>query len=227
MAPLADIARRELIVGGALGLAAASGMFISRATATEPRRIDVLDKIIPSRVGNWRQAPLGDTRLPVGEAPDDSVYDQLLTRVYTDPGAVRIMLLVAYGGRQSGDTSVHRPEICYPAAGYTLERQPDVALGLPNGATVSAVRMTARAPGRVEQLLYWTRIGHDFPTTDLAQRLSMLTQSFHGTAPDGVLVRISTVDPDFKSATSKLTEFAQAMLRLEDHRAQSLLVGHD
>lgn len=219
------IARRELIVGGALGLTALGGTVMARATDSPPRRIDPLEQIIPARMGAWSQARLGDLRLPQGENAEDGIYDQVLTRYYTSAAASPVMLLVAYGGTQSGDTSIHRPEICYPAAGFTLDGSSQVALPVTSGPPIAARRITARAPGRIEQILYWCRIGNEFPTTDFAQRLSVLRNAIRGNAPDGALVRISTINPDPNGSLILLAAFAQAMLRIDDPRARALLLG--
>lgn len=218
------IGRRELIIGGTLGLTAIAGGAVTQAAQTEPRAIDPLGQIIPTRIGQWAEAPFGGLRLPQGETPQEGEYDQLLTRYYTSAVAPAVMLLIAYGGTQSGESSVHRPEICYPAAGFTMGASSQLAIAGPSRVRVDARTLVAYAPGRVEQLLYWCRIGQEFPTTDFDQRLAVLRNAVTGQTRDGALIRMSTIDPDAGSV-AMLTTFAKAMLYVGDPRAQSLLIG--
>lgn len=221
------ISRRELIVGSALAVTALGGIALTTATDYMPRRIDPLDRIIPARLGPWSQSPLGDLRLPRGENPEDGFYDQVLTRYYTSATALPVMLLIAYGGSQSGDTSIHRPEMCYPAAGFALSGSARLAIAVPGGSSLTARRITASAPGRTEQILYWSRIGGDYPTSNFEQRELLLRNALAGRALDGALVRISTIDPDAAGAFATLLAFAQALLHIDDPRARALLVGGD
>lgn len=220
------INRRELIVGGALAATAAAGIILTKATEFQPQRIDPLEKIIPARLGVWAQSPLGDLRLPRGENPEDGFYDQVLTRYYTSTTSLPIMLLIAYGGSQSGDTSIHRPEMCYPAAGFALGGSATVAIPVSEGSPITARQITARAPGRTEQILYWSRIGTDYPTTNFEQRKLLLQNALAGRALDGALVRISTIDPDLSEALPTLLAFAESLLHIGDPRARALLTGN-
>ena len=219
------VSRREMIVGGALAMTAVVGVALTGATDFKPRRIDPLDRLVPARLGPWSQSPLGDLRLPRGENPEDGYYDQVLSRYYVSPVALPIMLLIAYGGSQSGDTSIHRPEMCYPAAGFALGGSALVAIPVPHRAPLTARRITARAPGRTEQILYWSRIGSEFPTTNFEQRTVLLRQAIAGRALDGALVRISTIDPDPADALPALMAFAEALLHIADGRVRALLTG--
>ena len=221
----APIARREMIVAGSLALTALGGAVLTHAGTAPPRRIEPLEQIIPARVGAWSQAPMRDLRLPRGEKEEDGIYDQVLTRSYSNPAAAPIMLLVAYGGTQSSDTGIHRPEICYPASGFTLDGSSRVVIPVPRGSPIAARRITARAPGRTEQILYWSRIGKEFPTTNFEQQLSLLRNLIGGHTPDGALVRVSMISADPKSSLITLAAFAQALLHIDDPRARALFRG--
>lgn len=219
------LARRDVILGASLGVIGLSGAALARATSYPPRRIDPIGAVIPQNIGEWHEAPSGEVRFPQGEADDAQIYDQLLTRYYTSPTYPPIMLLVAYGGAQSGDGSIHRPEICYPAAGYTLSPPTRMTLPTPDGRPIAATLMTAHAPGRREDILYWCRIGREFPASDLAQRLSIVRAAMANSRPDGALVRISTVNQDAATTRAVLERFAFGLLRSGDRRARQLLDG--
>lgn len=222
---VAPIGRREMIVGGALALSSLGGVVLSHAADTAPRRISPLDQIIPARLGEWSEAPLMDVYLPRGEPAEGDIYDQVLTRYYTSTAVPPIMLLIAYGGSQSADTGIHRPEICYPAAGFTLDSSSQVTIPVERGAIIAARQITARAPGRTEQILYWSRIGNEFPTSNFEQQLLLLRHAFSGSAVDGALVRVSTINPDPRSALMVLSAFTHALLQIRDPRARALLLG--
>jgi EpsI family protein len=217
--------RRELLLGGTLACAAAAaGAMRLSSDAGAPTGRAPLEQLIPGRIGQWVREPFADVLIPQGEVQEDKAYDDLFTGYYAAPGGGGIMLLVAYGSAQVGDTELHRPEVCYPAAGFQLERWPDVVLSLP-GQRVRAVVMTARAPDRTEQMLYWSRIGGDFPTSSLAQRWAILRQSLRGAVPDGVLVRMSTIGADRAAGVQTLESFAGEMVAAGGPVLHQMLLG--
>jgi EpsI family protein len=217
--------RRELLIGGTLACAAvaAGALRLSSDSGASTGR-PPLEQLIPSRIGQWVRQPFADVLIPQGEAQEDRTYDDLFTGYYAAAGGGGIMLLVAYGSAQVGDTELHRPEVCYPAAGFQLQRWPDVLLRLP-GERVRAAVMTARAPDRTEQMLYWSRIGSEFPTSSLSQRWAILTQSLRGAVPDGVLVRMSTIGTDRSAGVQTLESFAGEMLAAGSPVLRQMLVG--
>ena len=218
--------RRELLVGGTLACAAvAAGALRLNSDAGASTGRPPLEQLIPSRIGQWVREPFADVLIPQGEAQEDRTYDDLFTGYYAaSGGGGGIMLLVAYGSAQVGDTELHRPEVCYPAAGFQLERWPDVVLRMP-GQRVRAAVMTARAPDRTEQMLYWSRIGGDFPTSSLSQRWAILRQSLRGAVPDGVLVRMSTIGSDRAAGVQTLETFAGEMVATGGPVLRQMLVG--
>jgi EpsI family protein len=121
------------------------------------------------------------------------------------------MLLIAQSAGQTGLLQVHRPEFCYPAGGYELS--PIVQLPVKaNGRDVMVNQLTASMPGRTEQILYWTRVGNAMPASWAEQRLAIAADNMKGYIPDGVLVRVSTVDPDARAAVSRLSNFVERLI---------------
>lgn len=217
--------RREFVIGGALGLTAVLGSTAFRPSSSKAPTTDgSLDKLFPESIGRWDHAPFADVFIPQAEKAEDNSYDALVTRYYQSDSAPGVMLLVAYSGSQAGGTELHRPEACYPVAGFKLHRWPNLALRLP-GLSLPVRSITARAPGRTEQLLYWTRVGEDFPTNSLAQRWSAARQTFAGQDPDGVLVRMSVIDPDRGAAADLLMDFATELLRAAGRPLRRMLIG--
>jgi EpsI family protein len=222
--PERGLTRRDLLIAGALGSAAVVPALISPgAQAVDLEGAMSLERLVPERVESWRHLPSPGILIPKGEGGDES-YDDVLTRYYVSESASPVMLLIGFGGIQSGNAQLHRPEVCYPAAGFHLDHWEDIALAL-SGRSVSARAVTAAAPGRIEQILYWTRIGSDFPTSSLAQRWSILRHSIRGSLPDGTLVRISTIDPNRARAVRSLRTFAASLVGSGSPRLRELLIG--
>ena len=217
--------RRELVIGGALGSAALVAELIT--PRPDPGRLRggaSLEKLVPKTIGQRTSANFDGVLIPQGEDNKDKSYDQVLTRYYTGGSVAPIMLLIAYGSAQVGNTELHRPEVCYPSAGFRLRSWPDVTLKF-LGTIISARSLTAFATGRIEQILYWSRVGRSFPTSSLAQRWAVLRATMRGSVPDGVLVRISTIDSDRDGALPELREFAEALLDAGGPQLRMLLTG--
>lgn len=227
--PAAGVRRRDMLVGGLL---AATGV---TALAATPRRKDLaiganeLDKVIPLTIGPWRYQTASGLILPPADQLADDLYDQQLTRVY-EPAAGAlvppVMLLIAYGSSQSGMLQVHRPETCYPASGFRLTPTSPVDV-VADGKTVPAQYFSATRELRTERVLYWTRVGNAMPRTWSQQRLAVMSSNLRGRIPDGVLVRMSTLDGDDRTAGAALTRFADLMVGEAGRRGRRLLVGGD
>lgn len=219
------LGRRELLVGGALASAAlVAGVLRFRSDEAGSIKRWPLAQLMPSRVGDWSHSAEGDRLIPVGERPEEGAYDDLLTRYYSDGSGSTIMFLIAYGSAQAGNAQIHRPEACYPAAGFNLHSQGETAI-FAKGVPVHVRTMTAEAPGRIEQILYWSRIGDRFPTSSAAQRWATFRQALDGSTPDGALVRISMIHSDQSQALKALTGFARVLLATPSSTLRQLLTG--
>lgn len=217
--------RRDLLVGG-LTLAAAGTAF-----ARMPRRALMgigpgqLDKIVPTRIGDWQYESASGLVLPPPDQMARLLYDQQLMRSYASPDGLTVMVLMAYGSSQSGMLQIHRPEICYPASGFHLSetRHTDIPFG--TGRHIPARSFVARGDTRVEQVLYWSRIGDMLPTSWAGQRLAIVRSNLAGYVPDGLLVRLSTLTDDEMQAQATLKTFARRMLEEMPLAARRMLVG--
>jgi EpsI family protein len=217
--------RRDFIIGGALaGTALFCAAVAPRRNPNALREARLLDQLVPEQIGPWTMSRYDPILIPRGEKGEGSTYDSVISRYYISPSAAPVMLLIAYGAEQAGNTQLHRPEVCYPAAGFKLRQGPDVLLRA-SGANIVARSVTAIATGRVDQILYWTRIGREFPTSSLDQRWATLRQTLSGTIPDGVLVRISVVDEDREAALRVIGAFANTLLSSGSEELRMLLQG--
>lgn len=219
------IGRRGLIIGGALlgcAIATALRMPFRRQPAIGGKAIEAM---IPKQIGAWGFQSKSGLVLPPPDQLRDEIYSSLLTRTYTRPDGPNVMLLLAYSGSQDGILQVHRPEICYPASGYTLS---DIHVGtmrIGHNQAIPAKFMNAASRMRNEQILYWTRIGDEFPTEWIDQRLAVARANLRQEIPDGILARISTSAPDWPTAEATLTSFSEALVRSLPAAARTLLFG--
>lgn len=217
--------RRDLLVGGAT--LAAAGV----AYARMPRRAlmsigkDQLDKIVPLRVGDWTYETASGLVLPPPDQLARLLYDQQLTRTYSAPNALPVMLLMAYGSSQGGMLQIHRPEICYPASGFRLTETRVTSIPLEGGHAVASRSFTGRSDTRTEQVLYWTRIGNMLATSWSGQRVAVVRNNLAGWVPDGLLVRLSTVSDDADKSQETLKQFARTMLIGMPATKRRMLVG--
>ena len=221
----AGLSRRAAFLG--LGAALTSGA----AFALTPRRHEALlgqarlDDVIPKTVGPWSDASTEGLVLPDATAPSD-FYDQVIARVYAaDPASAPVMLLIAYGAAQSGLMKVHRPEVCYTAAGFAILGDHADQVRLTPALTVGARSFLGRREDRGETVLYWTRISDRFPVNQTEQRLVMMQRALQGVIPDGVLVRLSTLEPDPAKARAALGGFAQALFAAAPPLGRQTLAG--
>lgn len=202
--------RRKALIGGACLLTAGVA-----AARVPDRPIDLvgkrkIDALIPEQIGQWRYYSKSGLIVPPADQMRDELYSQLLTRVYLAENALPIMFLVAQSAGQTGILQVHRPEFCYPAGGFALAGKAEHGIALP-GSTLPTTSFTATSDDRIEQLLYWTRVGNDMPTTWAQQRWSVARANLRGEIPDAVMVRVSTVSANRDEAFAALDSFVQTL----------------
>ncbi len=223
------IQRRDLIIGGACLLSAAA------AEAARPRRRvsllagGSLADMVPAKFGVWVSEDVGDPLAING--PDSlaaKLYSQLVTRVYTDPATgSQVMMLLAYGSRQTDDLQLHRPEICYPAFGYALKRNEQISLPVAAQVRLPARRMIAQSDERREAIIYWTRMGEMLPASGTEQREARLRIAMQGVVPDGVLCRFSALVDDPEHAWRLIEGFVPILLAAVAAKDRPVLIGSE
>ena len=113
-----------LMSGGAYRLLAG---YLDRPTDSVPMARGTLAKALPLRIGEWQ-----GKEKPVEEAVVKGAdCDDYISRTYSR-GAEVVQLWIAYGVR-ARDLMPHRPEVCYPGNGYTLEDTRSVELPIGGG----------------------------------------------------------------------------------------------
>ena len=223
--PSALLSRRSTIMGGLLvGIAAAAGGLKLRERVQTPLS-KPLGPGIPKRFGSWAAVEGGGVVKPTEEGEEKSLYDQEVSRVYMAQDLPPVMLLIAYGSTQSDTLQVHRPEFCYPAAGFDLQPANKTFTPVAGGRTIPCSFFTATRGDRVEHILYWTRLGDQFPTSWINQHVSRVRNSARGIVPDGVLVRASVIGSEAPAARRQLQSFLSAMVQSSSPSARRGLIG--
>lgn len=185
-----------------------------------------LEKIIPKEFAGWTVdsglAPLQVD--PETQAKLDKIYNQTLTRTYINKDGQRVMLSMAYGGDQSDNMSVHKPEVCYTAQGFEVSRAANGALPT-NYGDLPVKRLFAVSGGRNEPITYWITIGKKAMLPGFEQRMQQLRYGLMGSVPDGMLVRVSTIDTDVEGAYKVQEKFVNEMLEALDEVSRVRLIG--
>ena len=218
----------KAIVALVLMVAAFAGAQAWRPTAhlADTRPKVNLETMFPKAFGGWRE----DDRMPVQLiAPDtqamlNKLYNQTLSRTYINTQGDRIMLSVAYGGDQSDATRAHRPEVCYPAQGFQLNDRQDGTIDL-GDRRLRVRRLVTQLGGRVEPLTYWITVGERITISGTEQKLAQLSYSTRGVVPDGMLVRVSSIDRDTGKAFQLQQGFIAALAVAVPVAQQAQVIG--
>lgn len=141
----------------------------------------------------------------------DELYENLETRIYEGPGVAPMMVVIAFSSTQQADIQVHRPEVCYPAAGLPVLWSKPIHLQF-RSAQIRAREVLADRGGLYERVVYWVRVGDAFPITWFEQRLTMAWDNLTGTVPDGVLFRVSSIEESDADTTPAIKDFITTFL---------------
>ena len=219
--------RRDFVMGGAFAAAAGASVWLVPRRHTTLLHDEKIDTAVPMSFPGWTAMPSEGLVKPKVDGLAASLYNQILQRAYASASAdAEAMLLIAYGGIQSDLLQLHRPEVCYPALGFQIESKVDAALALPGGAaSLPVARVVAVSGERRENIVYWTRVGEDLPTSGRAQRTVLLRDAMEGFIPDGVLVRASIVSEDSARAFRLLDTFVPELLVAMASKSRAVLVG--
>lgn len=169
---------------------------------------------VPTAFGNWREQINLTNQIvdPQQQATLDKIYSEILARTYANSEGYRIMLSIAYGKNQSRDLQLHIPDICYPAQGFSvLGKQAGNVDVL--GKSISAVRLETSLGQRFEPITYWTIVGDQITSSMTDKRLIEVRYAIRGRIPDGMLVRISSIDKGTDHAYAIQRQFAAEMIQ--------------
>jgi EpsI family protein len=221
------IGRRDLLIGAACAAAGAAAYGLQPRRRLSLQGSAKLEQIVPRRFGAWTSRDVSDLIAP--PTPDSlmaKLYGETVGRVYQQAATgAEVMMLLAHGDTQSDELQLHRPEVCYPAFGFAISKSMPIALPLAGGVTVPARRLCAIAPGRQENIVYWSRLGEYLPTDGAQQRLDRLRAAMSGNVYDGLLARFSTLGTDPGSAFGVVESFIGELVRTVPGPQRISLIG--
>jgi len=188
------------IVLGVAMIATACGVELLQPKPLQIGAQATLAQSIPTEFGDWKEVSFaGDLVDPGKGATDepnmDRPYDDVLMRAYGNSRGDVVLLALAYGRNQRQEVKIHRPDVCYTAQGFQLLQRSAITLPVKgtDGLPVDGMRMLVKAPGRVEAVSYFIRIGDVFTDNAWKIRYHIFRQGMAGHAVDGVLVRASQI----------------------------------
>lgn len=187
-----------------------------------------LEVLIPKTFGDWK---IDATIVPLIANPEqealiNKIYNQTLTRTYVNSRNERIMLSIAYGGDQSDNMAVHKPEVCYPAQGFQILRSPTVSTFTSVDGSIPVKRLVATQGQRIEPITYWTTVGDTVAISGTKWKLQQLKYGLTGKIPDGLLFRISSIQADDAKAYQTQDAFARDMLKAMSPEGRQRIIGN-
>lgn len=186
-----------------------------------------LSTMIPHAFGEWREDQHRSVQIvdPQQKEMIDKIYTQTLSRTYVNTNGYRIMLSMAYGDDQRDSMQTHYPEVCYPAQGFVLEDNQSGTLATTNGL-IPVTRLKTSLGQRNEPVTYWTIIGDRVFQGGTQKKLAEMSYGLNGKIPDGMLVRVSSIDSETANAYKMQAQFADQMLNAMDPEHRQKLNGN-
>jgi EpsI family protein len=80
------------------------------------------------------------------------------------------------------------------------------------GKPVTAVRLQTKLGQRIEPITYWTVVGDHVTKSGIDKKLTEMRYALGGKIPDGMLVRVSSIDLSTPNANGLQSQFANAMI---------------
>jgi EpsI family protein len=223
--------KKSLIVSLVLGvLMMSAGGFTKVLTPTvkladQNVKIELVN-MIPTSFGDWQP----DTAtVPLQADPEvqrrlDKLYNQTLSRTYVNKRGQRIMLSIAYGADQSDSVAMHKPEVCYAAQGFEIKNVVASEL-LTSVGNLPITRLLAVHGARTEPITYWITVGDKAIRPGLSQKVEQIRHGLSGKIPDGMLVRVSSIDANEAAAYGLQAGFIQDLLASISDTSRAKLVG--
>lgn len=223
--------RRDMLTGGACvaALGAAEWLRPRRHVELLPENTKLADAV-PRAFADWSSKDGGDIVLPRTPGSVSSrIYSDTVSRTYRSPDHDEtVMLLIAYGRAQSDMLQLHRPESCYPAVGLSIVGRQPATLDLGRGRMLPALALTARGGDRIEDIVYWARLGEYIPQSASEQRADRLKTAMQGYIADGVLVRASIQRSESdRNGWPVVTGFLTALIHAMRAGQRAVLIGSE
>jgi EpsI family protein len=193
---------------------------------SDERPAIALETMVPKQFGDWREAPQAYVQVvnPQTQELLDKLYSEILTRVYVSSSGYRIMVSLAYGSDQRGALQAHKPEVCYPAQGFTLHQNRAGRLSTPFGE-IPVRRLLTTMGSRHEPVTYWFTVGDKAVQGATHKKFVEVLFGLTGRIPDGLLFRVSSVDADAERAFREQEQFVVDLLQSVSPAGRKRLSG--
>lgn len=203
-----------LILAAAMAITAASANHLKPTLQlADTRPVLKIEPSIPTEFAGWKLAAVGGGVVnPQQEVMLNKLYSEIITRTYVNQQGLRVMLSIAYGKNQNDSFQVHKPEVCYPAQGFQLGTNVSGELETKQGSIPVRRIETSLGAERREPVTYWTTLGDKAVRSGVDKKLKEIEYAMQGYIADGLLFRMSSIDPDTARAFELHQQFARDFL---------------
>ena len=112
-----------------------------------------LEEFVPKQFGEWKVVDEENNLITAPEQNKfiNSIYTQVLSRIYINHQNEKIMLSIAYSRSQADNSGqqTHKPELCYPAQGFLISDRKQEDLNLLT-SRIPIVSLVAKQGSRIE-----------------------------------------------------------------------------
>jgi len=188
-----------------------------------------LESLIPKEFGEWKLDDLSTNGQIVSPELQEKLqvfYSDTLSRTYVNKNNDRIMLSIAYGKEQTEELRVHDPKICYTAQGFLIKDTENKTVNV-GERDVPVIRVNAIKDLRIEPISYWILVGDYIANKTTDRKIMQLKYGLGGEIPDGMLVRVSSIDADVSRAERIQNEFITQMYHALKGKDRAAIFGQD
>lgn len=182
--------------------------------------------MMPARFGSWVLSTDEPATVvnPQEKELLDSLYTEIVARTYIHRDGRKIMLSLAYGDDQSHGSQIHKPEVCYPAQGFSVSNLKKEEFQTSAGS-IPVMRLIAQHGPRVEPVTYWIRVGNKVVRGAVEQNMARIGYGLQGYIPDGLLFRVSEISDNPTQSYALQNEFIQDLLKALDPSSKAAIIG--
>lgn len=190
-----------------------------------------LEDLVPKSFGEWYLDPAVAQQIinPSVLASLARYYTDNLSRTYVNGKGDKVMFSLAYGADQSRAMQVHKPEVCYVGQGFMIQYTAKGNTLVPSGnLDIPNMRLVAKLGPRNEPITYWIRSGDYVVRGWLEQNVARVKNGLiKGYTPDGLLVRVSTIDTDKEQAYKVQDRFIADLIAASPAKTRAMLLGNE
>lgn len=142
---------------------------------------------IPTRIGKWN----GEDMEITAEVANALDADKVLNRNYINDNAEDMMQLLVVYRKYGRRGFAHRPEMCYPAAGWEIVSKSYTTVPY-GGHDVQAVKIVAQKDYVKDIIVYWFASGQEMEANFVKQQLKMAMDRLHTQKYGWAFIRINS-----------------------------------